>query len=343
MTKIIDFKEKIDNRSLDEIKKSIEDGKLVIFPTETVYGIGANALNKEAVDSIFKAKGRAQDNPLIVHISNFKMLDELVLEPNEIEMKLIDAFFPGPFTLILKKKDIIPPNVTCGLDTVGIRFPENKIAHDIIEYTNIPIAAPSANISGRPSGTSVEDIKDEFDGKVDIIVDGGETLIGLESTVCKVIDGVPTILRPGKITPEDIKSIVGKVAIDKHLFESPASSEKVESPGMKYRHYAPTTEAILIYGKDIKDYVSLVEKYKKGNTIIMGFQEHMPYFKDYKFYNIGSINNLDEISHNIFRLLRKVDQEKSDLIIIEGVEKKGLGIAIMNRLIRACSFNYYEK
>lgn len=342
MTKIIDFKKSIDNRSLEEIKKSFKSGQLVIFPTETVYGIGANALDKDAVDSIFKAKGRAQDNPLIVHISNFEMLNDLVEKPNEIEMKLIDAFFPGPFTLILKKKSIIPSNVTCGLDTVGIRFPENKIAHDIIEYAGIPIAAPSANISGKPSGTNIEDIKEEFEGKVDIIVDGGETLIGLESTVCKVINGIPTILRPGKITPEDIKNVVGKVEVDKHLFESPKIDEKVESPGMKYRHYAPTTESILVYGKDINSYISLVNKYKKGKTVIMGFKEHESYFKNYNFYNIGSINNLDEISHNIFRLLRKVDQEKADLIIIEGVEKKGLGIAIMNRLIRACSFNYFE-
>lgn len=343
MTKIIDFKEKIDNESLNEIKETLRNGKLVIFPTETVYGIGANALDSNAVDSIFKAKGRANDNPLIVHISNFKMLDNLVEKPNEIEEKLIDAFFPGPFTLILKKKNIIPANVTCNLDTVGIRFPENKIAHDIIEYVGLPIAAPSANISGRPSGTNIEDIKDEFDGKVDIIVDGGETTIGLESTVCKVIDGIPTILRPGKITPEDIKSVIGSVAIDKHLFESPNMNEKVESPGMKYRHYAPKTESILIYGENIEKYIYLTNKYKKGKTIILGFKEHESYFKDYKFYSFGSIYNLDEISHNIFKLLRQVDQEKADLIIIEGVQKEGLGIAIMNRLIRACSFNYYEK
>ena len=342
MTKIIDFKENIDNQSLAEIKNCFENGKLVIFPTETVYGIGANALDEKAVDSIFKAKGRANDNPLIVHISNFEMLDKLIEKPNEIEQKLIDAFFPGPFTLILKKKNIIPANVTCNLNTVGIRFPENKIAHEIIEYANIPIAAPSANISGRPSGTNIEDIKDEFEGKVDIIVDGGETLIGLESTVCKVIDGIPTILRPGKITPEDIESVIGKVAIDKHVFLSPTNLSKVESPGMKYRHYAPTTKSILIYGNTKEDYISLADKYKSGKTIIIGFDEHKAYFEDCKFYNMGKLNNLDEISHNIFRLLRAADKEKADLIIIEGVEKKGLGIAIMNRLMRACSFNYFE-
>jgi len=344
MTKIINFKDGIDKWELEEIKKSFTNGKLVIFPTETVYGIGANALDKTAVDSIFVAKGRAQDNPLIVHISNFEMLKNLVEEPNEIEQKLIDALMPGPFTLILKKKEgIIPDNVTCGLDTVGIRFPENKIAQEIIEYTGLPIAAPSANISSRPSGTNIDDIKDEFDGKVDIIVDGGETKIGLESTVCKVIDGVPTILRPGKITPEDIQEIIGNVNIDKHVFENTKSNERVESPGMKYKHYAPNTECVLVYGHSDKDYIDLVNEHKKNKTTIIGFSEHKDLFKDCVFHDLGSKDNLEEISHNIFTLLRKADKDNSDIIIIEGVEKKGLGIAIMNRLLRSCSFNYYEK
>lgn len=344
MTKIIDFKDGIDTWELEEIKTSFSKGKLVIFPTETVYGIGANALDKDAVDSIFKAKGRAQDNPLIVHISNFEMLKDLVEEPNEIEKKLIDALMPGPFTLILRKKDgVIPDNVTCGLDTVGIRFPENKIAQEIIEYTHLPIAAPSANISSRPSGTNIDDIRDEFDGKVDLIVDGGDTKIGLESTVCKVIDGIPTILRPGKITPEDIEAIIGNVNIDKHVFESSKSNERVESPGMKYKHYAPNTECVLVYGNDDQAYIDLVNEYKKDKTTVIGFNEHEQYFKDCIFHSLGSKDNLEEISHNIFTLLRKADKDNSDIIIIEGVEKKGLGIAIMNRLLRSCSFNYFEK
>ena len=343
MTKIINFKDGIDEWELKEIKKSFEDGKLVIFPTETVYGIGANALDKTAVDSIFVAKGRAQDNPLIVHISNFDMLKDLVEEPSELEQKLIDAFMPGPFTLILKKKNIIPDNVTCGLDTVGIRFPENKTAQAIIEYTGLPIAAPSANISSRPSGTKIDDIKDEFDGKVDIIVDGDETKFGIESTVCKVIDGVPTILRPGKITPEDIEAVIGKVDLDKHIFMNTKSNEKVESPGMKYKHYAPNTDCVLIYGHSDQDYIDLINEHKKNKTTIIGFSEHKDLFKDCIFHELGSKDNLEEISHNIFSLLRKADKDNSDIIIIEGVEKKGLGIAIMNRLLRSCSFNYYEK
>ena len=343
MTKIIDFKNDINKDELDCIRKSFLNGKLVIFPTETVYGIGADARNEEAVSNIFKAKGRAQDNPLIVHISNFNMLNKIVKRPNNIEQLLIDNFMPGPFTLILKKKKVIPDIVTCGLDTVGIRYPDNDITKTIIEYTNLPIAAPSANISSRPSGTNIKDIIEDFKDKVDIIIDGGSSKIGLESTVCKVIDGIPTILRPGKITPEDIKKVTGVVAIDKHVFKNTSKNKLIESPGMKYKHYAPNTTSILIYGKNLQDYIDLVNIHKKNKTSIIGFIEHENYFKDYKFHNVGSINNLDEVAKNIFTTLREADKDNSDLIIIEGVEKKGLGIAIMNRLLRSCSFNYYEK
>jgi L-threonylcarbamoyladenylate synthase len=343
MTKIIDFKDGISEDELDIIKNSFINGKLVIFPTETVYGIGANALDKDAVNSIFKAKGRAQDNPLIVHISNYDMLKRIVKKPSKIEQLLIDNFMPGPFTLILKKKKIIPDNVTCGLDTVGIRYPEDNITHSIIEYTNLPIAAPSANISSKPSGTNIEAIKEDFLNKVDIIIDGGDSKIGLESTVCKVINGIPTILRPGKITPDDIKRITGKVEIDKHVFMNIKDNDLVESPGMKYKHYAPKTPCILIYGHNTDDFIDLVNKYKKDKTSIIGFSEHEKYFKDYKFHNLGSINNLDEIAKNVFTLLRLADKDNSDIIIIEGVKKEGLGIAIMNRLLRSVSFNYIEK
>ena len=194
MTKIIDFKKEI----TDEIKvvgKALRDGKLVIFPTETVYGIGANALDSKACDDIFIAKGRAQDNPLIVHVAEYEDILKYVEDINPIEQRLIDAFMPGPFTLILKKKDIIPNNVSANLNTVGIRMPDNKIAHDIIKEANVPIAAPSANLSGKPSGTRIEDITHEFDGKVEYIVDGGSAKVGLESTVVKNQEAIAKIIK----------------------------------------------------------------------------------------------------------------------------------------------------
>lgn len=341
MTQILDFKKEIKKEELEKASASIRNGGLVIFPTETVYGIGASILKPNSVDAIFQAKGRANDNPLIVHVSDFEMIKKLVYEPNEMEKRLMDAFMPGPFTLILKKKKIVPDNVSAGLDTVGIRMPNNKIAHDLIACAGVPIAAPSANISSRPSGTKVSDIKEEFDGKVDYIIDGGETKIGLESTVVKVIDNIPTILRPGKITPEDIQKVIGIVRIDEHVYKK--ADGVVESPGMKYRHYAPQCDCIMLYSKKEETFLELIREHLKENTVIIGCSEHQSHFSNVPYYSYGSKENLDEISHNIFSLLREVDRKKPSLILIEGVKKEGLGIAIMNRLIRSCSYHYIEK
>lgn len=339
MTKIFNFKNDINIAELSIASECIKTGKLVIFPTETVYGIGANALDSKAVDDIFIAKGRANDNPLIVHIADFDMLDDLVKEITPLEQKLMDSFMPGPFTLILKKKDIIPNNVSANLDTVGIRMPANKIAHDLIKASGVPIAAPSANISSRPSGTNIEDIKDEFNNKVDIIIDGGKTSVGLESTVVKVIDDIPTILRPGKITPEDIVEVVGICKLSDNLFKK--AEGVVESPGMKYKHYAPNNKCILIYNEDENKLLELIKKHINDKTLIIGSEKNKEKYNCFKYLSYG--NTLEDISHNIFSLLRQADKYNPDLIIIEGVKKEGLGIAIMNRLIRASSYNYIEE
>ena len=216
-SKYINFKQ---NKNYEELKAPAEarrEGKLVIFPTETVYGIGANAIDEEAVRNIYIAKGRASDNPLIAHISDIKMLDDLVLEVGEIERKLIKNFWPGPLTIVFNKKPIVPDIITGGLDTVAVRMPSNEIAHKLIEYSNCPIAAPSANISGKPSGTQIEDIIEELDGKVEYIIDNGKVDIGVESTVIRVVDNVVHILRPGKITPEDIEELGIPVYIEKQI------------------------------------------------------------------------------------------------------------------------------
>lgn len=341
MTKIFDFKNKINNDEMNEAGKSIREGKLVIFPTETVYGVGANALDSKAVDSIFVAKGRANDNPLIVHIADLSMLDELVMEISPLEKKLIDSFMPGPFTLILKKKNVIPSNVSANLDTVGIRMPQNKIAHDLIKKAGVPIAAPSANISSRPSGTKISDIKDEFNNKVDIIIDGGETSVGLESTVVKVIEGIPTILRPGKITPNDIIEIVGICKLSDNIFKKINQDGIVESPGMKYKHYAPQNRCILVYNENPNKLFNLIKNNIKEKTLIIGNEKNKDKYDCYMYLSYGT--TLEDISHNIFSLLREADKYSPDLIIIEGVKKEGLGIAIMNRLIRASSYNYIEE
>ncbi len=327
------------NNNLDEAVLSIQNDNLVIFPTETVYGLGANALSTKAVDKIFKAKGRPSNNPLIVHLSKKEDILKYAFIENEVEKKLIDSFMPGPFTLILKKRDLIPNNVTCGLDTVGIRIPSNKIAIDFISKCNLPIAAPSANLSSKPSGTNVLDIFDEFKDSVPYIIDGGETNVGLESTVVKVIDNIPTILRPGYITKEDIELVCGKCNVIKEVLEK-ANSNKVESPGLLYKHYAPNCQCLLVYSDNYRKLIELINQNKTNKTLLIGSNK-LQNIECFKYLNYGE--NLEEIAHNIFHLLREADSYNPDLIIIEGVKKEGLGLAIMNRLLRTCSFNYKEK
>lgn len=339
MANIMNMKNGIDIKNIEEAANLIRNGELVIFPTETVYGIGANGLDAEAVKNIFIAKGRAQDNPLILHVSDFEMVDLIAHDINDLERKLMDIFFPGPLTIILNKKDIVPSNVSCNLDTVGVRMPSNKIAHALIESAKVPIAAPSANISGKPSGTNIDDIKNELGDKVALIIDGGETDIGLESTVVRVIDNRVRILRPGKITVQDFLNYGFEVELDSNIFNKVSPNQKVMSPGMKYKHYAPNKECLLIYSDDNNKFINEVKKIEsEKNILVVCKSSNTKYFNN--AINMGE--SLDEISHNIFHILREVDNTDFDLIVIEGVKKDGLGIAIMNRLIRACSHNYIE-
>ena len=324
----------------NDIKEEILKDNLIIFPTETVYGIGANALSEKAVNKIFEVKTRAKNNPLIVHLKDKSEIEKYAIISNPIEQKLIDTFMPGPFTIILKKKDIIPSCVTANMDSVGIRIPIHQMAHDFLELVNVPIAAPSANISSRPSGTKVADIKDEFDSLVPYIIDNGEATIGLESTVVKVIDNIPTILRPGFVTYEDIFSLIGSCNIAPGVLTKLDNNTKVESPGMLYKHYAPKTNCLLAYSSKIDTLKQIINDNLDHKTVIIGSSK----LKDipcYHFLNYG--DTLEEISHNIFSLLRLADKYDANKIIIEGVKKEGLGLAIMNRLIRTANFNYIEK
>lgn len=337
-------KETIKEQEIKQAAEEIKKGNLVLFPTETVYGIGANALDEKAVKKIFEAKGRASDNPLIVHVSSLAMVEDIVEKIGDLEKKLIETFWPGPLTIIFKRKSrqIIPNIVTANLDTVGIRMPSNQIATKLIEYANVPIAAPSANISGKPSGTKIEDIIGELDGKVSYILDGGQTQVGLESTVIRVEEDSILILRPGKITKEQLEKVAKEVKIDKHVLQEVNSNETVTSPGMKYRHYAPNTKCMMVCGNESKKVIEKINelinqtKQDKKKVLVLARKEHLPYLETDKKWNMG--DNLEEIAKNIFTLLRKVDKEQVDLVIIEGVEKQGLGLAIYNRLIRACAY-----
>ncbi len=344
ISKYSNQKNEIKENEIKEAAEEIKNGKLVLFPTETVYGIGANALNADAVKSIFVAKGRAQDNPLIVHVSSIEMLKKIVKEIGDIEKKLIETFWPGPLTIIFKRNEILPNVVTANLDTVAVRMPNNIIAKKLIEYSELPIAAPSANISGRPSGTKVEDIIEELDGKVSYILDGGFVDIGLESTVVKIEGENINILRPGKITKEQLEQISKQVKIDKNVLGKVEKNEVVASPGMKYKHYAPKTECMMVYSENQNKMINkineIVKQQKAENKkvlILCRNQNFDKYISNLK-WNIGK--TLEDMAKNIFTLLRKADKENIDLIIIEGVENKGIGLAITNRLIRSCAYNY---
>lgn len=331
MKKYLDLKNANDLTKLKEIAEIIKKGGIGIVPTETVYGIGANGLDEKAVEKIYLAKGRKQDNPINLLVNNIEMVEKVAKNITELEYKLMKAFFPGPFTIILNKKDIVPNIVTANQNTVGVRRPKNDIALKLIEYAGVPIAAPSANISGKPSGTDFKDIYNDFKDKVDFMIDGGESNIGIESTIVKVIDNIPHVLRPGSITAEEIEKISGKVILD---------YEKINNniPSSKYSHYKPNSKCVLVYNEDnekmIKEIKELAKKYQ--NPLIVSTTENMSNYDVKNIINIGSRNNLEEIAKNIFSTLRKVDEFSADIVIFEGVETKGIGIAIMNRLKKAC-------
>lgn len=340
-SKYINLKETKNYEEIKQAAEAIKQGKLVLFPTETVYGIGANALDEEAVKKIYEAKGRASDNPLIAHISNLDMLKKLVKEIGNLEEKLIENFWPGPLTIIFNKTEIVPNIITAGLETVAIRMPSNEIAKRLIEYSGVPIAAPSANVSGKPSGTIVEDILQELDGKVEYIIDGGKVDIGLESTVIRVIKNKVHILRPGKITKEDIEKLGIEVEIEKQILGEYVEGEKVLSPGIKYKHYSPDTKCLLVYSKYNQKMVDKINEIaSKEKAIILCKTSNLEKYENEIKLAMGE--SLEEICNNIFTLLRKVDKYNANLVIIEGVEKEGLGLAIMNRLLRACAHNYIE-
>ena len=293
-----------DIKFIEEAGAIIRDGGTVAFPTETVYGLGANALDEEAVKKIFIAKGRPQDNPLIVHVCS-KNISELVKEVPEVAQRMIDKFWPGPLTIILEKNDIIPNMTSANLNTVGIRMPSSEIALKLIELSKRPIAAPSANISGRPSPTEVERCIEDLNGKVDYIIGGESSDIGVESTIIDCTVNPPLVLRPGGITLEMLKEIDSNIEIDSALKSKPTENFKPKAPGMKYRHYAPKAHLKIIKGKNEKTIEiinEILENYiEKGNDVaILTTDENLNKFNSGKVISLGSENNLNEIAKKSF-------------------------------------------
>lgn len=342
MDNYLDMEKTFDENKLKEAAQIIKSGGIVIFPTETVYGIGTNGLNSQAIKKLYHIKGRNTKNPINLLVSNMKMVEKIAKDISPLEYKLMEEFFPGPFTIILKKKSIVPDIITSGLDTVGVRMPSGKIAKSLVELADTPIAAPSANISGKPSITNLDDILEDFSDKVDCIINGGKSKIGIESTIVKVIDNIPHILRPGFITPEQIKQVAGNVILEENNFNN--IKENSNLPSAKLKHYQLSSDSILIYSEDNKKMIDeinhLCEIYI--NPVIICCNENSKYYHSKNIICVGSQNDLEKISKDIFSTLRKADSYLPDIIIIEGVKKEGLGIAIMDRLLNVCNNNYKQ-
>lgn len=335
---------KIDINNIDknEIKtqsKLLSEGKTVIFPTETVYGLGANALDEDAVKKIYEAKGRPSDNPLIVHIYDKEEVYNLAENINEKAEIIMDKFWPGPITIILNKKDIVPYRTSGGLETVAVRMPSHLIAREIIKEAGVPIAAPSANISGRPSPTKADHVYEEMNGRVSGIVLGGDCNFGLESTVLDVTTENPMILRPGSITKEDLEKVIGEVLIDPSL-EKKEDNKKAKAPGMKYTHYSPDADVYIVSGNR-EDTISkinslVVENNGRGlKTGVMCLEANKNSYKG-EVVSLGS--TLEEVGSNLFDVLRQMDKMNIDIVYSEEFPRNGVGQAIMNRLLKSAGY-----
>lgn len=320
--------------------KLIKNGGVVAFPTETVYGLGANAFCEEAIDKIFIAKGRPQDNPLILHVSSIDEVYPLVEKVDENMKMLMEKFWPGPLTIIFKKSSKVSKKLTGGLSTVAIRMPRNKIALELINSSGVPIAAPSANTSGRPSPTEASHVVEDMYGKIDMIIDGGSTGVGVESTVLDMSEEVPTILRPGGVTMEDLLQIFSEVKYDQSII---SDDENIvpKSPGQKYKHYAPKAKMIVFTG-DVKTISKNIKSQVKSLTLegkkvgIMATEETKDEYNEGIVLVVGSRSDKDTIARNLFKVLRQFDELNVDMILAEGVDTEGIGRAIMNRMKKAC-------
>lgn len=312
----------------------LKNGGVVAIPTETVYGLFADATKADACANIFKAKERPQDNPLIVHVSDYEMLKDVALEIPEDAIKLAEAFWPGPLTMILKKKNIIPDETSAGLDTVGIRMPSNPVVLEIISKTRLPLAGPSANRSGRPSPTDATTVFNDMNGRIPLVIDGGNCKIGVESTVISLAGEQPILFRPGYVTASQIEEVLGKeIIISKGISEELQRGEKVLSPGLKHKHYAPKAEVVII-NAPFEKYKELVEK---ENATALCFDEYCDKLS-VKHISYGSEKDSASQAVQLFHALRKLDEIGSKKVYAMMPSTDGVGLAVYNRLLRAAAF-----
>ena len=332
---------------LTEAAEILKNGGLVAFPTETVYGLGANGLDEKACKSIYEAKGRPSDNPLILTIGDLDGLYKIVGKVTENAKKIIDAFWPGPITLVLPKADCVPETVTGGLDTVAVRYPSNKIARELIKIAGIPVAAPSANSSGKPSPTRASHVEFDLNGKIEMIIDGGAADWGLESTILDVSEDKPVLLRPGAVTQDMIEDVVGEIDVDPAVYSKPDGNIVPKAPGMKYKHYSPSAKVILVSGSmenvisTINEKISTDEK--NGLRVgVMATTQTKDRYIGGEVLVVGDRTKPETIGANLFKILRKFDFIGVDIVYSEVFDEDGEGAAIMNRLNKAAGFNYIK-
>ena len=337
----------IDATLLKEAGEILRRGGLVGFPTETVYGLGGNALDAEASKKIYAAKGRPSDNPLIVHISCMEELPPLVEEIPEAAYRLAERFWPGPLTMILKKSDRIPLSTSGGLDTVAIRMPSDPIANALIREAGVPVAAPSANTSGRPSPTTAQHVVEDLDGKIEMIIDGGAVQVGVESTIIDLTEAVPVLLRPGAVTLPMLRALLGEVAVDPVLTRPLSPEMHPKAPGMKYRHYAPRAEMILVDGETEQVITEIrrlaAEAEASGKRVgIIATEETRERYDAGDVKCIGRRSDVGSIAHNLFAVLRAFDGDGVDIIYSEACPEGDLGLAVMNRMNKAAGHHHIK-
>lgn len=328
-----------DPKALAEAGEILRRGGLVAFPTETVYGLGGDAMNPEAARKIYAAKGRPSDNPLIVHIAEFEALQEIVREVSKEAKRIMEAFWPGPLTLIFQKKDRVPMQTTGGLSTVAVRMPSNRIAAGLIRAEGGFVAAPSANVSGRPSTTTAAHVMEDLKGRIEMVLDGGQAVIGLESTIVDVSGERPVILRPGVITREMVEAVAGEVTVDPAVI-APNSGIRPKAPGMKYRHYAPRAELIVVEGEPerVTERINtLAEEWERkgGRTGIIATEESRERYTRGLVKSVGSRLQEEQIAEHLYQVLREFDETDVTRIYSEAFGDAGIGDAIMNRLMKA--------
>ena len=327
-----------DENAVKTAAELIRAGEVVGMPTETVYGLAANALDGEAVKKIFLAKGRPQDNPLIVHIADFEQIYDLCPAVPPQAKLLADAFWPGPLTMIVPKGDCIPDEVSCGLDTVGIRLPSHPMARALIRESGVPLAAPSANTSGRPSTTTAAHVMHDMDGKIAAVLDGGACGVGVESTVITLALERPRLLRPGGITLEQLRSVLGEVDVDR---EKIGDDVKVSAPGMKYRHYAPKAPVTVVRG-DPQDTAKYIAEHIGNSTGVLCFDEYREMFPTCVVECFGSQDDLGAQAREVFDRLRAFDDTAVTQIWAQCPSDEGLGLAVANRIKKAAGFSVIE-